>query len=221
MVLADHGFSSFRFDLSGIGDSVKQPRDSMSYEERTMADVAETVSFLKKKQADIKIIIIGLCTGADLAHRAAAKIPEITGVIMLDGYGYPTKRFYLKRYAPILMSPVRLLNVIYKMTIGRFISNEELTEGGVDNYSWKLPAKSDFISDMEAMLKAGKKHLYIYTGGVMEYYNYENQFVDAFESNDFISSVQVRYFAASDHTYILHEQREKLFIELLDWLKQF
>lgn len=220
MLLAEQGFSSFRFDLSGIGDSEKQAMDSMLYKDRNLSDVGEAIDFIVEKVNPARIIVMGLCTGADLAHRSAAKYDEISGSILLDGYGYPTQQFYLKRYAPLLMNPVRLLAAVRRI-VKRILpldSADNLGESGVDAYYWELPDKSDYIADMNAMHQAGKKHFYAYTSGVSEYYNYEQQFFDSFKGEDFCSDVKVHFFNGSDHTYILHQQRMYLFDAMLEWI---
>jgi len=221
-ILSTNGFSSFRFDLSGIGDSEKYPMDSMAYKDRNLSDVGEAVDFIKEKINPSKIIVMGLCTGADLAHRSAVAYDDISGSIMLDGYGYPTKNFYIKRYVPVLFSPLRLFNY-FRRFFSRLIpsNNEAQTESGSDAYYWELPDKQRYIDDMTSMFNNGKKHLYAYTSGVREYYNYELQFVDTFNSYSFCPSVQVNYFEYADHIYILLEQRNLLFNTMLDWIKKF
>ena len=120
-ILTPLGYRVFRFDLSGIGDSKKRAQDSMLSTERNLSDVGETIEFLKNKYTECKFITLGLCTGADLAHRSAVKYKEVIGTIMLDGYAYPTTRHYLGRYSPmyyikrlksILFNPERLKSFI-------------------------------------------------------------------------------------------------------------
>jgi len=166
---------------------------------------------------------MGLCTGADLAHQAAVLYDDISGTILLDGYGYPTQRFYMKRYGPILYSPKRMFSVLGKVVSKFFPKNNtyESDESGADAYYWVLPDKKDYIADMEKLRIAGKKHFYAYTAGVGDYYNYENQFEDLFKNQKFKDTVQVHYFKYSDHTYILHSQRKKLFDNILNWLERF
>ncbi len=223
MFLADNGYSSFRFDLSGVGDSEKQAMDSMVYKERNLSDIGEALAFIKDTVRPSRIIIMGLCTGADLAHKAAVKYSEISGTVSLDGYGYPTPRFYLKRYGPVLLSPMRMFRVFFRLLLKLIpgVGTREVSESGVDAYYWILPDKKNYIADMESMHQAGKKHFYAYTGGVAEYYNYVDQFVDAFKAYAFKDDVQVSCFHYSDHTYILLSQRKQLFDKILKWLDVF
>ncbi|HED34641.1 MAG TPA: hypothetical protein ENJ08_10585 [Gammaproteobacteria bacterium] len=223
MFLADNGYSSFRFDLSGVGDSEKQAMDSMVYKERNLSDIGEALAFINDTVKPRRIVVMGLCTGADLAHKAAVKYSEISGTVSLDGYGYPTSRFYLKRYGPVLLDPMRMFRIFSRLLL-QFIpgaGSGEVSESGADAYYWVLPDKKDYIADMENMHRAGKKHFYAYTGGVAEYYNYESQFADAFQSCAFKDGVQVSCFHYSDHTYILLSQRKQLFDKILKWLDVF
>jgi len=223
LYLAEHGFSSFRFDLSGIGDSEKQASNNQTFKDRNLSDVGEALELIKDKISPTKIIIMGLCTGADLAHRSAVKYKDISGSILLDGYGYPTRKFYMKRYLPILMNPKRFLNIVIRIASTIFSKDKKniSSEQGADAYYWELPDKQDYINEMQLQHKKGNKHLYVYTSGVREYYNYKQQFFDTFKDFDFCSSVDVEYFAYSDHIYILLEQRKQLFDCTLNWIKRF
>lgn len=221
MFLASQGYPSFRFDLSGVGDSEKQAMDSMVYKDRNLSDIGEAIMFLKESIKPPQIIVMGLCTGADLAHQAAVKYDDISGSILLDGYGYPSPLFYVKRYGPILLSPKRIFGVLTTIAskLLHKTDSSEPEESGADGYYWVLPKKQDYIADMEKLHQAGKKHFYGYTAGVAEYYNYEQQFEDSFKSHAFINDVQVSYFKYSDHTFILLNQRKLLFDSIMKWIK--
>ncbi len=223
--LAKHGYGSFRFDLSGVGDSERQAQDSMVYKDRNLSDIGEAIDFVKEMVKPNKIIIMGLCTGADLAHKAAVKFEAVSGAALLDGYGYPTAKFYVKRYGPILVSPKRIMGLFSRLLTRIFPKKSEAdhasSESGTDAYYWVLPDKQDYIADMKSMQSSGKKHFYGYTSGVSEYYNYEDQFFDTFKSYDFVNDVTLKYYNYSDHTFVLHAQRWKLFDDLLGWLKEF
>lgn len=222
-ILSEHGFCSFRFDLSGIGDSEKQKMDSMLSSDRNLSDVGEAISFIKEKVNPSNIIVMGLCTGADLAHRSAVKYQDISGTIQLDSYGYPTRNFYIKRYGAIFINPKRVINLLRRVLL-KFVPSKsglESSESGADAYYWQLPEKRSYIADMELMHENGKKHLLAYTSGVRDYYNYKNQFLDSFGNHSFSSNVQIEYFNYADHLYILHKQRDALFNAMLKWVENF
>ena len=168
LFMEEQGYRSFRFDLSGIGDSDKLPMDSMGYKERNLSDVGEAIAFLQETVSPAKFIVMGLCTGADLAHQAAAKYDDVCGSILLDGYGYPTFEFYLKRFGPILLSPARIFGVLKRVFSLALPNNDspDSYDAGVDAYYWVLPDKQVYAAEMEQMHQAGKRHFYGDSGGV-------------------------------------------------------
>jgi hypothetical protein len=83
--LADHGIISFRFDLSGIGDS-KARIDNLPFEKSSIEEVQEAISYLMSVKNVTDIILIGLCSGADTAFRTSLIDNRITGMIGINGY---------------------------------------------------------------------------------------------------------------------------------------
>ena len=142
-VLTSQGYDVFRFDLSGIGDSERPSADKRGFEERHLDDIEEAVECLGKRKPSQKVIVLGLCTGADFAHRAGARLSGVAGCILLDGYGYPSKRFYFKRFAPILLNPIRFIKAIATVIKGLSKSaSSEKQESVGDAFTWEHPPKS-------------------------------------------------------------------------------
>ena len=94
--LAGLGFTVLRFDLSGIGDS-RARADNLSAAERSHLDITAAIDLLAEKYSVDEVVLIGLCSGADNAHRTALRDPRVTGLISMDGYGYRTMGFYVRR----------------------------------------------------------------------------------------------------------------------------
>ena len=213
--LTKAGYHTFRFDLAGVGDSDKPAGDSRHYKQRHLDDVGEAIAFLRENRNAETFIVIGLCTGADLAHRSLVKYSEVIHGVLIDGYGYPTWQFYVNRYLPVLKDVKRLFKALMKIFRR---NNEAQMVQGVDAYFWELPSKKQYISDMQKLHRENKKQLYIYSGGVKVYYNYSQQFNDGFGGYDFSQDVTAKYFESSDHTYILLKQRDELFNNIIIWL---
>lgn len=213
------GFDVLRVDISGIGDSDKVANDSRSYEQRNLDDISEFIKYLYFTN-NAGVVVIGLCTGADHSHRSAVLNKEVVGTVLFDGYGYPTPKFYWKRYAPILLSFTRALNVFKKILKRVFRLHDKGSEddSGVDAFYWKLPPKEEYIRDLEQLGKRNVKQYYIYTGGVAEYYNYKEQFEDGFGAKGLSKAVSVEYYDKADHTYSLRKDREKMFADVEKWL---
>lgn len=85
--LAEDGFSSFRLDFSGIGES---PALSKSYRGRPNAfprtagrDLLAAVDFLRDRGFD-KVFVVGLCSGAQMAIRTAAFAGSVDGIFAIN-----------------------------------------------------------------------------------------------------------------------------------------
>ena len=217
--LSELGYDVLRVDISGIGDSDKIANDSRSYEQRNLDDIGEFVKYLSSNNPQ-GVVVIGLCTGADHSHKAAVAYKEVVGTILFDGYGYPTFKFYLKRYGPILLSFNRTINAIKKVfkALFRIGGKSSGDASGADAYFWKLPPKSNYINDLELLRERGVKQFYVYTSGVDGYYNYKEQFADGFGSKDYSRDITVEYYDRSDHTYSLHNDRMRMFKDVTNWL---
>ena len=92
--LAGLGFPVFRFDLSGIGDS-NSHKDDRSREDQILSDIQEAMTFVSSHKGINKFIVMGLCTGADNAHKISLRDERVSGAVFLDGYCYPTAGYYL------------------------------------------------------------------------------------------------------------------------------
>lgn len=215
--LSSMGFLVFRFDLSGMGDSLKV-KDGTSHQVTVINDLKQTMSFIESQYAVNTFIMMGLCTGADHAHKIACEDARVVGNVWLDGYGYPTAKFNFLRYAPVFFSPRRLVTAVYH----KLVQADKLLKNikGVDAYVWELPAKDKYIHEMNALYKRGVKSLYVFSGGVRDYYNYKDQFADSFKGHQFLKSVEIEYFPEFDHTYIIIKDRDIMIKRVSVWLSE-
>ena len=60
--------------------------------------------------------------------------------------------------------------------------------------------------------------LFLYTGGVGQYYNYRDQFADMFPRLQERPGVQWRYFNQLDHVLRLSEDRRMVVDQLAHWM---
>lgn len=85
--LAAHGFSSLRFDVSGLGDSEGipgQPR-GLTYPPEAIDDVIAVAGELEGIGIT-RVIVVGVCSGATLAIDAAMHVDAIRGAISINGW---------------------------------------------------------------------------------------------------------------------------------------
>src|SRR5437868_1693846 len=73
---AELGFLSFRIDLSGVGESPHRS-DNRPTQQRAADDVIAAMDFLARKRQVKRFVLIGLCSGAIIAHRVAVRATRV------------------------------------------------------------------------------------------------------------------------------------------------
>jgi len=220
--LAEQGYMSFRLDMAGIGDSLSVKGAGYD-EDSVIDDVGMAIDELQRKKEITDFVIMGLCTGAANAHKVAVVDGRVKSAAFLGGYAYPTWRFYIKRYLPAVMDPLRVKNALLRMVrrvFGKPVNDKQSIEMPEDFGWWELPAKNEVHGDLVKLVDRGVDLLYIYSGEESEVYNYQGQFQQAFSSIDFNGKLKVIINEEADHTYIMAEDRDRLISQLTSWLNK-
>lgn len=84
--LAAIGVSSLRYDAAGVGDSPPIPgrRRQILYDDAQLADVAAAYDFLATRGLTGRTLIVGRCSGAYIALRAAIADPRWNGLVAVN-----------------------------------------------------------------------------------------------------------------------------------------
>lgn len=220
------GLPTLRFDLSGLGDSVARD-DTQSERERIVADIREGLDFLEREFGYRQFVLIGLCSGADNAHWVALDEKRIAGAVMMDGPGYPNLQFKIAHYAPRLLNPRTWRNKVVKLWTLLSGSATKDAAGEAKRqevFVRPFPPREQAEREIRAMVERGMKLLYLYTGGVEDYFNHASQFGENFPSlsvNRPDASIEVRFNRQYDHTYSDLRHRRQMFDSVLGWLQRF
>ena len=82
--LAEKGIVTLRFDQSGIGDSSART-DALPVGKSSLADFREALEYIVATKGIERIVPIGICSGADLALRAAGLLDQVVGAVLING----------------------------------------------------------------------------------------------------------------------------------------
>lgn len=219
--LAMRGIPALRFDLAGIGDSVARGGDNRPERERVRADVAAGMEVLARRFGTERFVPIGLCSGAYNAHNVAASDPRVAGAVFLDGYGYRTRGYHLRRLGPLLFWPRRWRNAarrqLARLTGARPTGPGRPRDPRMDIFDAPFPAREQTRAELEGMVARGARLLFVFTGGVPEYFNGQNQLREMYGTLADSPLVASEYYPESDHTYPALAHRRVLFERIEAW----
>jgi len=120
------GFACFRFDLPGIGDALNHSKRS-TRAQIYLEELGNVIWHFREERGVQSFVLLGLCTGADLAFDYALGDPSIAGVCMINGTRLP-KRYavshiqerYYKKYLTDPRRWLKLLDVKKAAKIPRY-----------------------------------------------------------------------------------------------------
>lgn len=216
--LAKMGFSTLRLDLSGIGDSGRH-RDNRPRVEQHLKDIRDALDYLQQERGATKFIVMGICTGADNAHRAMREDERVVGAVCVDGYSYPTIRYYANHYLPKLMSRTSWRNLL-KRALNKFSNSgppeSEAVEEDELDYRWKLPPKDQTEADFRQFIDRDARLMCVYTAGWR--CNYSGQLAEAFRTLEFGKKISSAYLPNATHIFKVEEDRQALIGAIKPWL---
>jgi len=220
--LAACGYNVLRFDVGGMGDSLAH-KDTGYDTDRVIADIRYAMDELTDRKGTKHFVLMGLCTGANNAHKVAVVDDRVTGSIFLDGYSYPTWQFYIRRYGPIALDPKRVINIVLRLGRNLFSKSEtgkKETWRSDGFHWWVLPPKDKTRKDFMTLVDRGVNLLFVFSAGVSERYNYRKQMEHAFSSVDFKGRLKVLFNKDAHHTYLMAIDRDKLISQVIGWLNE-
>jgi len=214
--LASRGHRVIRFDLSGIGDSPPRP-DALSPVEAAMADIREVLDTLEESRGVRRVVLAGLCSGADAALLYAGGDRRVVGVALLDPSMPRTRRHRYLHYRGRLLSGTSWLNVLRGRNafLRELFGRTSRAAGGPPQPSLQDPEVLRFLSGKyQAALDADVRFLAVLTG---ERSYYREHLLDAFPSVHFGDRLRLEHFRSADHMFSASDDRERLIRLLAEW----
>ena len=154
-------------------------------------------------------VLMGLCSGADVAFETAKTDDRIRGMVQIDSYCYRTLGYYPRHYGPKLLNAQSWLNVFRGKTfIGAYLKrklnltkSEEAAEGVViPPYEREFPPKEYVEEGLRTLVNRQTRFCNIFTDGQEEHYNHASQYRDSFRSLGFGNLLKVEYIPGCEHT---------------------
>ena len=204
--IANYGISSLRFDLSGIGESLGVGAGGRSID-RAANETSQAMDFMFEAYGIEKFILFGLCSGADDSVHTALKDSRVVGVVAMDGCGYATAKFYknraIRHYLPRLCSPAKWQRLLSRWFGGNSDTPSSL-QLGTDVR--EFPSRDQAAREFQQLVDRGVQMHFTYTGGIADYYNYEQQFFEIESDSDdevvIATRMSLRTLDSKDRPYL-------------------
>jgi hypothetical protein len=215
--LSDLGLPSFRFDLSGIGESLAVGSNGSSLE-RAASEVRQAMDMLEREYGYSHFMLFGLCSGADDAIPAAVEDERIIAASLVDACGYRTAGhwvpFVRRKYLPKLVRLSKWIDLFRGYFQGTKSSASTMPIGSDIR---EFPNREQSEATLLGLVDRGMRLQFVYSGGVIDYYSYANQFFDMFPRLVNRDEIAVVYQPRWDHVAMLQEDRTELLQTVVSW----
>jgi alpha-beta hydrolase superfamily lysophospholipase len=213
--LATHGVSTIRLDLSGVGDS-RPEGSTRSFTEQAVRDIRCALDELQRVTGLKRFVISGLCSGAAIGFRAALADPRIVALQMLDPYAYPTRRANRRYYAGRMRLPEAWGEAVGNLM--RKAPTEEEANGLLGDFMRDPPAE-EFAKGLATLIQRGVAVMCLYTGSILQIYNYVEQFDEVMEPYGIAGRIRVEHMPDSTHTFLDVASQRHLIDLTVDWVQ--
>jgi hypothetical protein len=222
------GFPSLRFDFSGIGDS-DQRRDALTFEESAIVETREAMDYLARRKGVNRFILIGLCSGADMAHETAVVDDRVAGLMLLDAWAWRTLGHRLHHYAPRLLDGRVWRNAVrirWQMLRGTYVDPRACITAVADGVEYEMPTyvrvfppRDRVARDLQAFVERRIHMYFLWTGGLAEY-NHEGQYRATFPQVRFGDLLREEHLKESTHIVSGLEHQQVVVQRVSAWAMQ-
>ena len=222
--LAERGFSGFRFDHAGIGDSGSR-KDDRPFRESAIAEVREAMDVLQETRGLSRFVLAGLCSGSDMGYWTSLEDDRVTGLIQLDPFVYRTRRFLLRYYGPRLVSPgAWWRSATARIRSARSAWKDRRGEGGMDpdwampEYTRVFPPRAEVAAGLGELCGRDVRFFVFISGAMRSIVNHAEQYERSFPEVEFGDRLTVQFRPGTDHMVSGLEAREELVHDIAMWM---
>lgn len=221
--LAGAGQASFRFDLSGRGDS-RGAVAGGDFWQQSILDIRSAMDCLEQACGVRRFALVGICSGANAALATAFADPRVVGTLMFDGHAYGTRwTVPVRRWKRFRAATWSMVAGYAWQRLSRLLTRPPPVAQGADEVAaateGTLP-REEFVRQVGALVDRHLAVFFVFSGSWMEVYSYEMQFRDAFRGEHFVDKVRCDFRPDIDHTMIsLVAQREAIDL-VVQWVPE-
>lgn len=220
--LAEQGFSSFRFDLSGLGDSARAT-SSVPHEQQAIEDIRQAMDHVQAMTGACEFVLIGFCSGADNGYHAAQQDSRLRGLIMFDPYAYPDALTQLIRICVRIQDDGPIIAMRRwlerkKSTLAHKAAAPSDAPALQRDSSRMVPPQTEYANTLQSLLQQGVAIYLIHSGSGLHLHNHRWQFKWRFWRWPDLRQIQCDHLPLVDHALGERRGQELLIARIGDWL---
>jgi pimeloyl-ACP methyl ester carboxylesterase len=222
--LATFGYSSLRFDLSGIGDSQRE-EEVMSLAHSVAKDLDQALDHLREARKKERFILLGLCSGAHDAFLTGLRRPDVVGLCLLDLPGpFRNWQHVFHHYRRRVFRWKSWRNILWRRRINEpralplHLSSEEREGADVAADVRRDLSKPEMLEGFQELLSRSVSIQLVFTSGVESHYNHGSQFREVFPSLAAHPLLSYQYFPSAYHVFERLGERHALLQLVQRWL---
>ena len=200
-----------RLDQSGKGES--PARQGLARVDAVREDVGDACTYLASEGID-RVVLVGLCSGADDAMFALDAHAHIVGAVLLDGMARRNWRFRLRQLAPKLLRAASWRTLL-RRAVASAASSDTETPAPIDIREWVDPVA--MCRTTKTFLDRGGGVLAVFTGSTSGYYNHQGQLRTNLQPAADARLTEA-YWPDAEHLYPCVRQRRRLLETIGNWL---
>lgn len=226
--LVRSGVSTLRFDLSGLGDSGRSPTGA-DFLAQARSDLAAATRWVRSSMGSRGEIWVGLCSGAYDAFHFVRDAPSVVGLVAIDLISeFRNTTHVLTHYARRLRNPRSWIRGVRNpgTKLGDLVRRlagdvplrapREVVRLGIR----PVVGRSELRKGLVASTRRGVDHLFVFSGGLAENYNYDGQFADVLPEVARSPRVSHVFFQEAGHTFAAWDQQVLLCDAIGRWVEE-
>lgn len=227
--MASSGFIVLRFDFSGIGDS-RAREDDLPFERSTISETQEAMRYLSSIRDIERFILMGVCSGANIAFKSASCDPHVVGAIGINGSYYDSitleglnqhiknsiqSRYYYRHlldyrsWRRVLTGKTDLRNVI------RFLINKA---GGLLFQKVNITIKTDPLAEWNTLAERGVEMLLVNSEGSVALDTFRLLSAKRLGGLEASGKLTIKIIESTDHVFTLLWSQNTLVDIVNQWI---
>lgn len=228
--LAGMGVSSIRIDLAGLGDSRPASGDE-HFRKREVLDLQAAMNLMQTLLGIERFVLVGLCSGAGSGLALCVSDPRMIGLLMFDGYTFPSRRarwdrslqsFLAERSVTALLGRVysnmqrALLPALHAASKGRTGSAAAAGPASIFAADDRRAVADLFCRSMGQIAERDVAVMFVYSA-TLQARDWNRDQLGPFVNEPFIRRAEYRFLPEVDHS-LLSLKAQKIFMSVVcDW----